>query len=238
MSKNYINKTPGSYIRAALTSAVMLLGGLASSQAGAVIIVFNDLLVSGGVVSGTAAGASGTGILFDRISSPGLGLTFECDLCTLAFTTGPGAVGVGFASFTGPGSFAITGGVSTIPGGPGTLVPVGTTLLAGTFTGTPLAVFGPGPASFTFLGFGIDTKDPMLLALFGLAPATPFLFASTDIALGTAVIVPGVSFTGTIVNADVSNFAPVQIPEPAALGLMGLGLMLLTSMRRRGRKYS
>jgi hypothetical protein len=164
--------------------------------------------------------------------------------CLLNLTTGAGDGALHFSP-TGS-SLAMTGslvdlGADGAFGGIGanadtTVVPFGT-ILSGAFTDTILALLSgpPGnPNQASFVGVGTDTKDPALLAYFGLSNPN-YDFSSTGISIGTRNVDPlgDGGFTAQVVNADFANAQSNAVPEPGMLLLLGSGLTGLGLLRRR-----
>ncbi len=147
---------------------------------------------AGGTLTYDGAGGPlvGTGIVFVDIlgvdTPANSGDLMDCVGCSLAFTTGANLQeGPPQWTWAGGGSFTLTGSVPDLG------LPAGTALLSGSFTGTPNT---PGLAgtdsSALFISLGADTKNEVLAAHYGL-PAGPFVFANTEIALGTFVLGAG-----------------------------------------------
>jgi hypothetical protein len=105
----------------------------------------------------------------------------------------------------------------------------GTTLLSGTFTGTPVELIGAGETFGLFLGTGPDTKDPLLAGFYGLAP-DGFQFGTTSIQALLTVDPVTSAFTGEVVNADLNN--TVVVPWGTTLSLVAVGGLW---WRRQGR---
>src|SRR4030095_13384665 len=141
---------------------------------------------AGGSLNYDGAGgpAVGSSIVFVDIEGSGTplnsGVTLPCVGCTLNFTTGANITeGPTQWTWAGGGSIVLTGTVPSI----GINAP--TNLLTGTFTGTPNT---PGLASAgttgLFIAIGIDVKDSVLTAFYGLGP-NDWTFANTEIMLDT-----------------------------------------------------
>jgi hypothetical protein len=169
----------------------------------------------------------GADIQFTEVTGIGTPLTpppADCVGCFLNFETGVNTLqGPSQWTWAGGGTFTLTG---TVPDA-GILAPVD--LLTGTFTGTAntpgLAAAG---TNALFISIGVDTKHPDLLAFYGLGPGD-FIFANTEIALGTFTLLSPVTgaFTAVPNQADIINLAQVPLP-PTGL-LVGLGLLLMGS---------
>jgi hypothetical protein len=84
----------------------------------------------------------------------------------------------------------------------------------------------------SFLGtFDVTFVSPAALALFGLGPS--FLpNGSVAFTLGNASF-DGTTFTGAIGGGAVTIQTPVVVPEPAGLGILGMGLLTLAGGLRR-----
>jgi len=221
-----------------LSGLVVLALGLALSffpalAQAAPVLDFGIVAPTTGTIS-YAGGASplvGSGIEVDNITGIGTpsnnGVTVTCVSCTLNFTTGNLTSSTATTwNFGGGGSITITGGVDLIPGG-APEIPVGTTLLSGSFDGASVTktnnTFRIAGASF------VDTKDEDLLDFYG-APNTLWRggFNISFLANGS----PPNSFTSTtVLSGDVANTEP--IPEPASLVLLGSGLFSLGAYARK-----
>ncbi len=105
------------------------------------------------------------------------------------------------------------------PGGSITISDGSTTLLTGTFTSMEVAAVGD-TYKVAIPGF-FDTKDPNLLAYFGL-PDTIYS-GNFNISFVTAPGSPPGPFESTrILSGDISN---IPIPEPVTMLLLGSGLI-------------
>jgi hypothetical protein len=195
----------------------------------AAILKFDDPTLPGGTVSYDGAGgpAIGDDILFQSIQGLGTplndGVTLTCDGCLLDFTTGANlSEGPALWNFSSGGTITVTGAVPALG------IPAGTTLLSGTFSGTPNEITG-GDGFGLFAALGTDVKDATLAAFFGLDPSG-FTFGTTSIQTATTVGANG-SFNGVVVNADLNNTQAV-VPQAATGLLLGLGLFVLGAVRR------
>jgi hypothetical protein len=188
---------------------------------------------AGGTITYDGAGgpAIGSGIVFVDVTGVGTpanaGVTLDCVGCSLAFTTGTNISEGPAYQWNGGGTFTLTGAV------PGAGIPVATTLLTGSFlttANTPgLATFGaPALPSGLFIAAGIDTKNITLASFFGLT--NPFIFANTEIALGTFTEGADGAFVAVPNQADLINTAPV--PMPVTLLLLGGGLLITARFTR------
>ena len=218
------------------------LTGPCSPSAMAVELDFNISAPTSGTISyaGTGSGLIGSNIEVDNVvglSTPAnASVTSLCISCVLNFTSGTlsnaggaNANNNGWWSFGSGGSITITGGVQ-LQGS--TDIPVGTTLMSGTFNNAFVQDLGT-QFRVTFGSFS-DTKHADLLSYYGLTPgpfsgALTLLFGSANGGVGSAFTSTSV-FSGNVVNSP-SPTAPV--PVPAAVWLFGSGLAGLIPMIRR-----
>lgn len=219
------------------------LTGLFSPSAMAVELDFNISAPTSGTISydGTGNGLIGANIEVDNVvgldTPANANVTSLCVSCVLNFTSGslsnaggppPSGSNNGWWSFGSGGSISITGGVQ-LQGS--TDIPVGTTLMSGTFNDAFVQDLGT-QFRVTFGSFS-DTKHADLLSYYGLTPgpfsgALTLLFGSVNGGVGSAFTSTSV-FSGNVVNAP-SPVAPV--PVPAAVWLFGSGLASLIPMLR------
>jgi hypothetical protein len=150
--------------------------------------------------------------------------------CDLDFTTGanltePGSFPGAYA-WAGGGTFTLGGSLYNDPGGAGGLVVSSSTLVSGTWL-SPVSGFAAG-STFSMSGGGFDTKDPTLLAHYGIGN-TAFVFGNTEIAgLFTPNLITK-AFTADVDTASIINTAA----EPGQLLLLGVGLAGVGILARR-----
>jgi hypothetical protein len=214
-----------------LVAALAVVGvlGTSSKASAALLIDFDNITFDGGTFTTLGGGNySGSGIIFDTIlykdtaigtlagaqcgAATSVATATVADTCKLDFNTLANTFTVTAPTGlwnTGPDFQAYTADRGAfIPGTIGNL-------LTGSFI------------AFTdingnlFIGAGTDVKDPDLLAFFGLAANTPFVYANTEIHLGP---------NGQVVEADLTNIA---VPEPATMMLLGTGLLAAFRARRK-----
>jgi hypothetical protein len=136
----------------------------------------------------------------------------------LNFTTGGLTSGAGNTwDFSSGGTVTITNG--------------STTLASGSFTGNPFVT--ELSAAFNIVGaVGIDLKNPLLLAFFGL-PNTQYTFGLNDsFSIPKAVTAPGAFSSNQVFIGGAFVNTPV-VSEPASLGLLGAGLLGLGTVLRK-----
>jgi len=215
---------------AAMAIGLWVTGLFVAPAAMAVELDFNLSAPTSGTISYGGGGGAlfGSNIEVDNVvglSTPAnANVTSVCFSCLLNFNSGnlsgSGPQNGGWWSFGSGGTISITGGVQ-IQGG--TDIPLGSTLLTGSFNNAFVQDLGAQGFKVTFGSFS-DTKNADLLSYYGLTPGTPFqgaltlLFAATDNGTGTPFTSTSV-FSGNVVNA------PAPVPLPAAALLFGSGLI-------------
>lgn len=203
-------------------AALVLTAGAAQA---APMLEFDDVSGQTGTISYNADTGilTGSGIDFDTFRAVDVmnAGEFECQSCELNFSTNASVDG-GFLSITGGGQMTIMGTIvlpdTTVSG----------TLVSGSFTSGAL-LDGPQTNNAALNGFGNDSKAEDLVSYFGLGP--DFSFATTQILLDAGLNISE-SFEVGVDNADFNN-SPVEVPEPATLGMLAAGLIGVGAARRR-----
>jgi len=191
-------------------------GGGASPLVGTAIAL-GELIVSGAPMNNGTYALDGTIACGNTVGGDG-----TCG--SLDFTTGAGlqAGSIPGASnnFAGGGSITIMGtlknlaGTSTIASG---------TLASGTFTSA-------NASTVSTLGIGLDSKDPTMLAFFGITNPN-FTFA--HVTLDLPPVNPTSAFSTTVNTASFQN---TETPEPRWIGsLLLVGLIAGLFVTRRFR---
>jgi hypothetical protein len=230
-------------IKGGLLAAAFAIGGIGAAQATPTINFDqgNGIAAAGTLTYDGAGGpAIGTGIAFDVISGrdtpqhSGAGDYLTCGTarCMLNFTTGDNTSAPsgsnGTWTFNGAGTFTLIGSVYTQSGA----LKASGTLLTGHFTDTQRATKVRNELDLS--GFGLDTKNPDLLAYFGIGPNVKFSYVSTNISAD--ITKTGDAFSGPITNADIDNTE--VLPEPSGLLILGAGLLgLAFVVRRKSRTF-
>ncbi len=213
-------------MRTMVVALILAVAFSGAALANPIIDFGTGSLGAGGTISwaGGTAPLVGSGILIGvvaGVNTPSNAGGHTVTSGTLNFSTGSFAsFSGGTYTFNGGGTFTITGGV------PDALIANGTTLMSGSFTS---ATMSSGTVNL-FLGNGTDTKDPTLVAFFGLTPGIPFMFSGFSITTGSVPSGSASAFSTTAFSTDISNTA---LPEPGTITLLGTGLLALAGLVRR-----
>jgi hypothetical protein len=207
--------------------AITALIGLAAPAANAAVILTFGQIGAGDTITGTVNGTAtatditGSNIPVDIDEILG-GVPVAGFLDLSAASSGAAATAGGFTTQTYTGSFSIT---SAIGGG-------GTNFLSGTFND---AVFGAGSS----LTLSVSNGSPGETADF-TSSVIPLkdLGNPRGIALSFSDVHPSVGIDGTTLAAFTSSVAgdfSANVPEPASLALLGVGVLGIGFASRRRR---
>ena len=243
----------------AVAAMALLMPAAVTSPAQAQQLTFDNAVDGGTLTYDGALGSDtldGANILFDSILGTGTasndGVELYCadnttdatGSCTLNFSTGvSNTEGSDFVIFDGGGTFTLTGAAWDCGndgcGDIGDVLIADGTLITGTWTGggiTP-SVTCDASGACTGAGNGSDTKDADLAAFYGLDEN--FTFSSTQITIESCTTDPAGGFSCTVSEADMTNTGTVaRVPEPATLGIFGIGLIGLGFVMRRRKRHA
>ncbi|TPW10909.1 MAG: hypothetical protein FD130_2101 [Halothiobacillaceae bacterium] len=186
--------------------------------------------------NGGSAPLIGTNIEIDSIVAQSTPLhdsiASACVSCAMQFTSGSFSTynaALQTWSFNGGGAISVVGGVD-FSDVAYTDIALGSTLLSGTFGSASVTKLPTGLFDFRIAaGSFTDNKHPELLAYYGLPLNVPYeggfnlSFSATP--LTNNGFASTVLYSGDLVNS------PTEVPLPAAIWLLGSGLLALGSTR-------
>jgi hypothetical protein len=226
-------------ITCTIAAAALSLGaiGMASAQP---ILAFDQASDNeGGTLSwdGPHTAFTGSNIIFDQVTGTD---TPQHDGSTLHFTNGSLDFELGdytgkttsgsqiIATFGSGGSFTLSGDYG------GTSYP---DIVKGSWDGATVT-YNENTGDLSIIGSGFDTKTPDLLAYFGLDSDADFTFSNSELSAKVDYINTDTGeLQATVTESDLTN--KMSVPEPAALGLFGLALVMLgVALRYRQRSDS
>jgi hypothetical protein len=229
------------FITHGLLAAVLLFGFAALASAQPLLIFDQTSNNEGGSINfdpSSSNPASGNGINFDHVSGKHtakhdgdrLPATGELDfkLGNLEGITNNGDTTT--ANFGSGGSFTLTGSFK----GSGDQE-----LLHGTWNHAQVT-YDNTENQLDLSGTGSNSADTDILDYFGIDPNSDLVFDSTNISANNPQFDPETgAFSGDVDQADITDKAISAVPEPAPLGLFGLGLVLLgVTLRYKQRSNS
>ena len=232
------NSVSKSMALATVLAGAALSASVFSATTNAASLDFNISAPNSGSISfaGGSTALVGTGIQVSNVVGLGTaanpGVALNCIDCVLNFETGnlSGALGNQW-SFDGGGWITVNGSLDTT--GDGYADIINQDLLTGVFNMASNVSFDAGVFVFNIAaGTFADTKNPDLLAYYGL-PDVGYMGGMNVSFTTTAGVTPNVgdAFSSTqVLSGDVFN-APV--PLPAAVWMLGGGLLALTGFYRR-----
>ncbi len=152
-------------------------------------------------------------------------VAMSCIGCEVNFTTG-GFTGMNGSDYTfaGGGSITVTGSVPDLNLGAGTV------LLSGSFTGAKVTQWAGSTFNVIVSGF-VDTKDPDLVAYYGLPTGIPYI-GNMNLSFTMQGLEGGGFVSDPSGSGDIFN---TPTPEPTTALLMGLGLLGIHRVIRRKR---
>jgi hypothetical protein len=236
-------------IRAKLVgvAAAFVLALLLASPANAGVFLqptldFGIVAPTAGSISyaGGAAPLVGTNIEVDNVvgldTPANNNLLVVCDTCGLNFTTGNFVSSTATTWTFGPGgSITIVGGVDlTGNGNAGDAgdIPVGTTLLSGTFIENPVVTLIGGTFRIAGAVF-VDTKDDRLVEFYGLPSGVEYS-GGFNISFEATGSPPNAFSSRRVLSGDITNSPKVSIPS--SMLLIGSGLIGFVYLHLRHRR--
>ncbi len=224
------------------TSVFLALVSLCATEALGTSLLFDQLPNSGGSLfyDGSGGPLVGTDIVFDSVVGVSTPLNNGAVLTLvngkLNFTTGPNLLEPApIYGWDGGGSFTITADAVLDSLSNNIIVPaIDTPILVGTFLASPTygAIGFVGGNQISISSFGVDQKNPDILAYFGINPAN-FNFAESTISTADLVVGGNQGFSATVAQADITNSLPPAIPEPATVTLLAIAAATMWIGRRR-----
>lgn len=221
------------------SASVILFGCITVSSAQASQIDFNIAAPTSGSIdyAGGATPLIGSDIDIDDIVGLGTALhnnvISACDVCTLSFTTGVldnYDASTSTWTFTGGGSLEVVGGVDFADNSSLGDIPVGTTLLLGSFSEAKVIGLPTGEFQFNIFGGSFNaTANSDLATYYGLPGSVEYL-GGLNISFSTSMNSTGGFNSTELFSGDVVT-APV--PLPASVWFLISALATLSVFRRK-----